>query len=181
MQLSQSGEPPCDHVDRVRQLWANEAPELDTTPIAVIARLGRAHAYTDRALNAVFAEYGLTRLSFDVLASLRRVGAPYQLTPTELYQALMRTSGAITHTLHQLVYAGLVERLPSEHDGRSVLVALTPAGVALVDRVGPEHLANERRMLAPLTAEEQATLAALLRRLLIEFEREQGGPLTPSG
>jgi DNA-binding MarR family transcriptional regulator len=85
----------------------------------------------------------------------------------------MRTSGAITHTLHQLEYAGLIERVPNENDGRSLLVALTPAGVALVDRVGREHLANERGMLAPLTPEEQATLAALLRRLLIAFEGEQ--------
>jgi DNA-binding MarR family transcriptional regulator len=85
----------------------------------------------------------------------------------------MRTSGAITHTLHQLEYAALIERVPNENDGRSLLVALTPAGVALVDRVGREHLANERGMLAPLTPEEQATLAALLRRLLIAFEREQ--------
>ncbi|HEX4098920.1 MAG TPA: MarR family transcriptional regulator [Pseudonocardiaceae bacterium] len=176
MQLSQPGESEYDHVDRVRQLWAKEAPELDTTPIAVIARLGRAHAYADRALHAVFAAYGLTRQSFDVLASLRRIGAPYQITPTELYRALMRTSGAITHTLHQLEYAGLIERVPNDDDGRSVLVALTPAGVDLVDRVGPEHLANERGMLAPLTPEEQATLAALLRRLLIAFERDQASP-----
>lgn len=173
MQLSQTGEPEYDHVDRVRQLWEKEAPELDTSPIAVIARLGRAHAYVDRALHAVFAQYGLTRQSFDVLASLRRIGTPYQLTPTELYRALMRTSGAITHTLHQLEYAGLIERVPNENDGRSLLVVLTPAGVALVDRVGREHLANERGMLAPLTPEEQATLAALLRRLLIAFEGEQ--------
>lgn len=172
MQLSQPADVELDHVDRVRQLWAKEAPGLDTAPIAVIARLGRAHAYVDKALHSVFSAHGLTRQSWDILASLRRAGTPYQLTPTELYQALMRTSGAITHTLHQLEYAGLVGRVPSEHDGRSVLVALTPAGVALVDRVGPEHLANERRMLAPLTAEEQATLAALLRRLLIVFEAE---------
>lgn len=79
---------------------------------------------------------------------------------------------AITHALHQLEYAGLVRRVPSEHDGRSVQVALTPAGAALVDRVGREHLANERRILATLTAEEQATLAGLLRRLLISFEEQ---------
>jgi DNA-binding MarR family transcriptional regulator len=172
VQLSQPGEGKLDHIDRVRQLWAKEVPGLDTAPIAVIARLGRLQAYVDRALHAVFSAHGLTRQSWETLASLRRVGAPYQLTPTELYQALMRTSGALTHTLHQLEYAGLVRRVPSEHDGRSVLVALTPAGLALVDRVGPEHLSNEHRMLATLTTEEQATLAGLLRRLLIFFEEQ---------
>src|SRR5258708_1244634 len=78
-----------DHVDRVRALWAAEMPTLDTTPMAVIARLGRTHAYVEHAMEALLAGHGLTRQSWDVLASLRRTGAPYRLTPTELYSMLM--------------------------------------------------------------------------------------------
>ncbi len=167
-----------DHVDRVRELWAKEMPDLDTTPIAVIARLGRTHAYVDAALHALFAEHGLTRQGWDVLASLRRIGPPYRLAPTELNQALMRTSGAITHTLHRLEYAGLIERVPHEDDGRSLLVTLTPQGEALLAQVGPLHMANERRMLDPLTTDEQATLAALLRKLLLAFENDQAAHRT---
>ena len=133
-----------DHVDVVRRQWARERPELDTGPIGIIARLGRAQAYIDPALDSVFAEYGLTRGPWDVLAALRRAGAPYRLTPTELYRALMRTSGAITHTLHRLEYTGLVERLTNPADARSLYVALTPRGVALTDTVAPLHLDNER-------------------------------------
>jgi DNA-binding MarR family transcriptional regulator len=168
--------PETDHVDEVRRQWSHERPDLDTGPIGIIARLGRAQAYIDPALDSVFAEHGLTRRSWDVLAALRRVGEPYRLTPTELYQALMRTSGAITHTLHQLEYAGLVERLLNPEDGRSLYVALTPRGVELTDTVAPLHLDNERRLLAGLTPDEQRTLADLLRKLLLGFERDQPAP-----
>jgi DNA-binding MarR family transcriptional regulator len=162
-----------DHVDVVRRQWARERPDLDTGPIGIIARIGRAQAYIDPALDSVFAEHGLTRASWDVLAALRRTGRPYRLTPTELYQALMRTSGAITHTLHRLEYAGLVERLVNPADARSLYVALTPRGVALTDTVAPLHLDNERRLLADLTPDEQDTLAHLLRKLLLGLERNQ--------
>ena len=170
------GSPETDHVDEVRRQWANERPDLDTSPIGIIARLGRALAYIDPALDSVFAEHGLTRTTWDVLAALRRASAPYRLTPTELYQALMRTSGAITHTLHRLEYAGLVERLGNPADARSLYVALTPRGVALTDTVAPLHLDNERRLLAGLTPDEQRTLARLLRTLLLGLERHQPTP-----
>jgi DNA-binding MarR family transcriptional regulator len=111
-----------------------------------------------------------------VLAALRRAGEPYRLTPTDLYQALMRTSGAITHTLHRLEYAGLVERLVNPEDGRSLYVALTPRGVEVTDTVAPLHLDNERRLLAGLTTDEQQTLAHLLRKLLLGFEHDRPAP-----
>jgi DNA-binding MarR family transcriptional regulator len=166
----------ADHVDQVREQWARERPDLDTSPVGVVARLGRAQAYIDPALEALFAEHGLTRQSWDVLASLRRAGRPYRLTPTDLQRALMRTSGAITHTLHRLEYAGLIERSVNPADGRSLFVTLAPRGVELTDLVAPLHLANERRLLAGLTAEEQHTLAELLRKLLIGFERDLPSP-----
>jgi hypothetical protein len=81
--------PETDHVDLVRRQWAHERPDLDTGPTGIIARIGRAQAYIDPALDAVFAEHALTRASWDVLAALRRTGKPYRLTPTELYQALI--------------------------------------------------------------------------------------------
>jgi DNA-binding MarR family transcriptional regulator len=171
-----AGSPETDHVDEVRRQWARERPDLDTGPIGIIARLGRAQAYIDPALDSVFAEHGLTRASWDVLAALRRVGEPYRLTPTELYQALMRTSGAITHTLHRLEYAGLVERLVNPEDGRSLYVALTPRGLGLTNTVAPLHLDNERRLLAALTPDEQHTLADLLRKFLLGFEHDQPAP-----
>jgi DNA-binding MarR family transcriptional regulator len=166
-------------VDRVRAQWARVRPDLDTTPVAVVARLGRVLAYVDAGVNARLGELGLTRNSWDVLASLRRAGPPYRLSPTVLYRALMRTSGAMTHRLAELERAGLVRRVPDATDGRGLLVELTEEGLAIVDRLAPAHLENERDLLAPLTDDEQATLAALLRKLLQSFEQTR--PTPPSG
>jgi len=169
-----------DHVDEVLAQWAAAFPAVDTAPVAVIARLGRVTAYVDAAVNERLARFGLTRASWDVLASLRRMGPPHRLSPTQLYVALMRTSGAMTHRLAALERAGLVRRIPDPHDGRGALVELTRKGRALVDRVAPDHLDNERALLAALGDDERDALARLLRKLLVAFEREQPAP-PPSG
>jgi DNA-binding MarR family transcriptional regulator len=170
----------ADHVAGILSQWAQERPDLDLAPVAVIARLGRVTAYIDAGVNARLGEFGLTRSSWDVLAALRRAGPPYRLAPTDLYRALMRTSGAITHRLAGLERTGLIRRTPDPEDGRSLLVELTPEGLSLTDRAAPAHLDNERMLLAALNATEQAQLAALLRKLLAAFERESPSP-PPSG
>ncbi len=162
-----------DHVDYVLDQWEHVAPGVDRSPVAIVARLGRLVSYIDRQLEANFARFGINRAGWDVLASLRRSGPPYRLTPTELYRALMRTSGAITNQLHRLERAGLVRRAADPGDGRSTLVELTDQGFELVRRVGPSHLQTEHRILAALDPDERAALAALLKKLLISLE--QGG------
>ena len=166
-------------MDHVREQWNREWPGLDTAPIAIVARVGRLARFFDHGCERVFATYGLRRESWDALASLRRAGPPYRLSPTDLYRGLMRTSGAITNRLHRLEQDGLVRRVPDPADGRGMLVELTAKGRDLVDRVAPEHVANERDMLAVLSPAEQRRLADLLRRLLVSFETEPGPPLTP--
>ncbi len=160
-----------DHVDHVLDQWEQVAPGVDRSPVAVVARLGRLVSYIDRELEANFARFGINRAGWDVLASLRRSGPPYRLTPTELYRALMRTSGAITNQLHRLEDVGLVRRVPDPGDGRSTFVELTDQGSEIVRRAGPSHLETENRVLAPLDPDERAALAALLKKLLIPFEK----------
>ena len=106
---SQAG---TDHVDHVLAQWRQIQPELALDAVAVIARLGRVVEYIDASRNALLGEHGLNRALWDVLASLRRHGPPYRLSPTELYRELMRTSGAMTNRLAVLERAGLVERVP---------------------------------------------------------------------
>ena len=169
-----------DHVDRVLGQWARVRPDLDTTPVAVVARLGRAAAYVSAGIDACLEEFGLSRAGWDVLASLRRTGPPHRLSPTELYVALMRSSGAMTHRLHHLERHGLITRVPDPDDARGMLVELSRKGKELVDRIARLHLDNERALLAPLSKEEQQTLAQLLRKLLLAYEHQQPTP-PPSG
>ncbi len=166
----------ADHVDRVRDQWQDVCPELDTTPVAIVARVGRSAAYFDQSVNALMARFGLSRSAWDVLASLRRVGPPYERSPTELYRGLMRTSGTMTNRLKRLEKDALIERCPDPEDGRGLLVRLTARGLQLVDQIAPLHLENERRLLRSLTAADQETLERLLRGLLHDLEASQPAP-----
>ena len=106
----------------------------------------------------------------DMLAALRRSGAPCRLSPTELFSTLMVTSGTMTHRLKRLETRGFIERVPNAQDARSMLVQLTPAGLALIDRAVPAHVENERRMLSALHADVLAQLDAHLSTLLRSLE-----------
>lgn len=154
-----------DHAQHVVDQWQAERPDLDASPILVIGRIHRLAIALDVELLKVYAAHGLGDGDFDVLATLRRSGAPYELTPSELVQQTMVTSGAVSKRLDRLEGAGLVERRVSEGDRRSRIVALTKAGRTLVDRAVPEHLANEARLLAALSEGERTQLSSLLGKL----------------
>lgn len=124
----------------------------------------------ERATEETFQRYGLGVGGFDVLAALRRAGKPYRLSPTELYNSLLISSGAMTNRIDRLEETGLVERAPDPDDRRSVSVALTAKGRKMIDAAVAEHLAKEESLLSGLNVKEQKQLADLLRRLLIQFD-----------
>lgn len=161
-----------DRVDELRAEWARERPDIDTSPVAVVARIGRAARFFDNGMDDYFAHHGISRPSWDILATLRRSGPPFRLSPTDLYRAVMRTSGAMTRRIDTLERAGWVTRTPDPADRRGIVVALTPEGLALVDAVAKGHVENERKLIAPLTETEQETLADLLKKLLLAFEQD---------
>lgn len=135
--------------------------------MAVLGRLSEAASLIGRdRLNPLFARFGLQSGEFDVLATLRRSGAPYALTPTALYEATMVTSGAMTNRLDRLEKSGLIARGPHPEDRRGVVVKLTEKGRALIDEAVAAHVENEREILSVLTETEQETLAALLQKLI---------------
>ena len=151
-----------DHVGRIMEQWRRERPDVDPSPMGVIGRLHRLADALHAELRPVFAEAGLSDGDFDVLASLRRSGAPYQLTPGELAASTMVTSGAVTKRLDRLEEKGYVTRTVCADDARSRRIELTDAGIALIDELVPKHLDNERRLLAGLTDLERSRLAHLL-------------------
>ena len=113
----------------------------------------------------MYREHGLEPGWHDVLATLRRQGAPYQLRPSDFTGMLMLTSSGTTKRLDRLERAGLIERAPDPADRRGVLIRLTPAGLELIDRVTDAHLDNERELIGALSATERDRLAGLLRKL----------------
>jgi DNA-binding MarR family transcriptional regulator len=159
-----------DHVDQLIEQWHRERPDLDVSPMEVIARISRLCRILERQIEETHASSGLNQSQFGVLAALRRAGPPYCLSPTALYNSLLISSGAMTNRLARLAAAGYVRRIADPEDGRGVLVALTPAGKRLIDRALTVHYDNERRLLASLSPRERTSLGSLLRRLLLEFE-----------
>jgi len=152
-------------VDAIIAMWAREKPELDATPMGIVGRISRVSRLLDKELKDFFADYGLEFWEFDVLATLRRSGAPYELSAGALLKTAMVTSGAITNRVDRMEAKGLVERVRDPGDRRGVRIRLTPAGLELIDKLVPLHVANERRLLADLTADDSGTLADLLRIL----------------
>lgn len=156
-----------DYVDQLLGQWSRERPDLDVTPMGVIARISRAAHMLEKAQEQVFSEFGIHRGRFDVLAALRRAGPPFCLSPTALYNSLLISSGAMTHRLDLLTKAGLIDRVPDEKDGRSLLVKLTEEGRNTIDKAISAHLDNEEKLIASLDPDEQEELAQLLRKLLL--------------
>ncbi|MBX9749679.1 MAG: MarR family transcriptional regulator [Roseococcus sp.] len=151
-----------DHLDLVLAQWGRERPDLDVGPMGLIGRVLRLSRHLMRDLEATLAQHGLNFASFDVLATLRRAGPPFALSPNDLLGTMMITSGTMTHRVDQLEKAGHVRRRPNPADGRSVLIALTPAGRALVDGVLGAQVATQARLVAHLDAAQRAALGPLL-------------------
>ncbi|MBR7955280.1 MarR family transcriptional regulator [Burkholderia cenocepacia] len=160
-----------DRAEHALAQWRAERPDLDATSMVVMGRLQEAALVIARdRLNPLFARYGMQPGEFDVLATLRRSGAPFALTPTALYDALMMSSGGMTARIDRLQKAGWVERRPNPADGRGTLVALTNAGRALIDEAVVAHIENQRALLDALSAAEQVQLSELLGKLLTGLE-----------
>lgn len=160
-----------DKIDTIIAQWRVERPDLEQqipdglVAMALIGRLKNASMLINDKLEKVFFEFGLSAGEFDVLATLLRSGEPYTLSPTELYQTMMITSGTMTHRLKLLEKQGLITRIANPDDSRSLLVVLSPSGHALINQAIAAHMANESAILTELNDDEKQALDKGLRAL----------------
>jgi DNA-binding MarR family transcriptional regulator len=159
-----------DHVDHLTEQWAQQRPELDTRPLRISARLVRLHRFLEQRIAEVLDGVGISEGELNVLASLRRAGPPFELTPTELYRGLLLSSSGMTNRIDRLEAEGLVRRAPDEADRRRVRVALTARGRELVDTAMDRNVAALGELTDVLDDEEQAALEGALRTLLLQLE-----------
>lgn len=151
-----------DLVATIIEQWRAERPDLDSSPVGVIGRLSRISRFVTDDLVDTYRRYGLSEGEFDILATLRRVGAPFTLSPSSLLGITMVTKGAVSKRLDALEAKGLAVREPDARDGRGRVIRLTDAGLGLIDAAIVAHLENERRILAALPEQDRAELERIL-------------------
>ncbi|WP_138909543.1 MarR family winged helix-turn-helix transcriptional regulator [Streptomyces chryseus] len=161
-----------DPVDAITAQWAEVRPDLDTAPMAVFGRVYRvARAMGDR-IDKAYDRFGIARGEFDVLATLRRSGEPYTLSPRQLSATLMLTTGGMTGRLDKLERAGLLSRSPDPHDRRGLRVTLSERGLAIVDEAVVAGLEIQHEALEGLREDQVEQLQELLRLLLAGSTRD---------
>jgi DNA-binding MarR family transcriptional regulator len=165
-----------DHVDRwLATASLKDIPNLDLEVEGIVHRMNGLTRRIRRSHNEVLAEHGLTWEEWDVLGALRRAGSPYRRSAGQLAKIAELSSGAMTNRLDRLEQAGFVQRIPDPNDRRGVLVELTAAGrKKWLESTGAEA-EREALIAAALTKAEKEQLNGLLRRLMLEFERREGG------
>lgn len=170
-----------DSMDAVVGAWSRERPDLDLQAIGVVGRLGRLVRLLGPAQERVLATFGLQNGEFDVLATLRRAGDPYTLTPSQLSKSLLLTRAGMTSRIDRLESAQLVERELDRRDRRSFRVRLTDAGFRAVDDAMTAHTANVTNLMSALSKVELDSLQELLHVLLrdVEGREDKGGAPSP--
>lgn len=159
-----------DMVDVILEQWQKERPDLDISPMGPIGRIKRCAFLLERQLESKLATFDLNLWEFDMLATLRRSGTPYCLSPTELFSMLMVTSGTMTHRLKRLESRNLIKRISNEQDARSTLVQLTDKGLELINFAVEKHVENEHMILEGLSANVLKELDGSLSMLLQTLE-----------
>ncbi|MEU6756347.1 MarR family transcriptional regulator [Streptomyces sp. NPDC046685] len=155
-----------DAVDAITAQWHVVRPDLNTEPMAVFGRIYRIARAMGDEMERAYARFGISRGEFDVVATLRRSGPPYTLSPRQLSATLMLTTGGMTGRLDKLEKAGLLCRKPDPHDRRGLQVTITDRGLALIDEAVAAGLEVQRAALTGLSEEEVEVLTGLLRKLM---------------
>lgn len=164
-----------DWVDELSRALRREHPRLDISTLPPLVRLARLVGLGDAFQRAVLGPFELTVGDYAVLAVLRRAGKPYELSPSDLYGRLQRSSGGMTKILKRLEEHGFIRRAPDPDDGRGSRVQLTPAGLELQDRVFQAFLSASRDLFARVPAARRREIESALRTLVEAFEWYVGG------
>lgn len=161
-----------DPIKSIRAQWRQCCPELKTDSMEIAGRILLAASLLQSRLEPVFKRHGISSGGFDVLATLRRQGPPFELSPTILYKELLITSGTMTHRLNTLEKQGLIDRVTHPSDRRGLLVRLTKKGLTLTNKLIREHLENEQLLFATIPAKDANALSRILGNWIETLEED---------
>ncbi len=173
-----------DLIDELQSDWSMQRPDLDPGPMGVVLRIQALAKILAHQAAECLEEYGLQWWQYDVLATLRRQGEPFKLATSELADAGMLSSGAMTNRIDKLEAEGLVERLPDAGDRRRVLVKLTEKGLTLIESATEARFEAALLSLDKLKPGQRTELSDLLRLVLmgqVDGEDQPPVPVSDSG
>jgi len=159
-----------DMIDDLQENWSDQRPDLDAEAMGVVLRIqALAKILADQTAQRLD-EYDLQWWQYDVLATLRRLGDPYRMPATELADAVMLTSGAMTNRIDRLEESGLISRISDEEDRRRVLVQLTDDGLKLIESAAETRFQAATDAMGCLDHRQSRQLSDLLRIVLLAQE-----------
>lgn len=154
-----------DLIDQLVVDWAQECPELDASAMLVVGRIMRWGRKFEKEAADALKPMGLPYTEFDIIATLRRSGAPYELTPGQLGEAVLLTSGAMTAALDRLEQAAFITRHVSQTDRRVKTAKLTTSGKRMAKRAAKARFNIANEALGELSLKQRRSLAELLLNL----------------
>ena len=161
----------ADEVDRIVDDWERERPDLDFAPLQVLSRVARLAKHLDRARRQAFARSELEASEFDVLSALRRAGTPYRLSPKQLLQQTLVSSGTMTNRIDRLVERGSCLGRPTRTTVAASSSQMSPAGLTRVDAAITRLVDAEAELLArPSGRPSRSDSRDLLRKLSLGFD-----------
>lgn len=161
-----------DHIDRWLEEIHDQLPRLDLRVEGIVDRIGGINRRIKRMLDETLDEFELSSGEWHALGSLSRAPGGRR-TAGELASKMELSSAAMTNRLDRLEKAGLVRRIPDERDRRSVQIEVTDQGRALYERAVDAQAAKEAIVAEALSVKQQDELNALLRKLMLAFERRE--------
>jgi DNA-binding MarR family transcriptional regulator len=160
------------HARDIADSLGRERPDLDLNQYLYLIyanRVGRIlHAVDDRHCRT---EFGMSGADMRVLFALRRAAPSYALRPTELFRALLVTSGAITKQVDRLAAGGYVARQPGPAKSGGYLIHLTAKGFKTADDALTSLVHSSVMSSNTLTAGERDQVCDLLEKMLVDLER----------
>ncbi len=163
--------PESDIIDILISEWKQERPELDTSAMSVVGRILNLGKTLEKRAGNTLKNSGIHYTDLDVLATLRRSGKPFELTPKELMRSVLITSGAMTALLERLTKLDFIYRAPDKKDGRIKRAGLTNKGKKVIDKAIETRFQEAKNSVSCLDESEQRKLSILLKKVILSLNQ----------
>jgi DNA-binding MarR family transcriptional regulator len=163
-----------DDLDDASEIWARFSPSLDPKTIAIVSRLLLVARIMGELLSRAAKRHGLRSGEAMILGTLRRLGEPFQATPTELSKVSIVAPPGVAKRLDRLRRLGLIRRVGNLADRRSHRVRLTAKGCRVADAIAIQNIGRDYASIVELPEHEKEQLADTLRYIRRHVQEKLG-------